>query len=117
MATSLRCTERTQRKQWLSASERSGGAVGQKEHRRRLHVSYLLHVVVESDAHPFFATEHLAGHERVEDSRAGQWEAEIETKQPPVLDFLVELLRRERPSEVKVQPFYSKIYEYRDINT
>lgn len=55
-----------------------------------LHV-YLLHVVVERDAHAFFATEHLTGHECVEDSRASQWKAEIEAKEPPVFNFLVEL--------------------------
>ena len=55
-----------------------------------LHV-YLFHVVVERDAHAFFATEHLTGHERVKYSCTGQWEAEIEAKQPPVFNFLVEL--------------------------
>lgn len=61
-----------------------------------VHVShsraYLFHVVVEGDAHAFFAAEHLTWHECVEDSCAGQWEAEIEAKQPPVFHILVELL-------------------------
>lgn len=48
-------------------------------------------MVVECDAHAFFAAEHLTGHETVEDSRADQRETEIEAKQPPVLRFLVEL--------------------------
>lgn len=42
-----------------------------------VHVShlraYLFHVVIEGDAHAFFAAEHLTGHECVEDSCAGQW--------------------------------------------
>ena len=48
-------------------------------------------MVVECNAHAFFATEHLTGHECVEDSCAGQWEAEIEAEQPPIFDILVEL--------------------------
>ena len=48
-------------------------------------------MVVECDAHAFLATEHFAGHERVEDTGAGQRQAEIEAKQPPVLHILVEL--------------------------
>lgn len=34
--------------------------------------SYLFHVVVESEPHAFFAAEHLAGHERVEECGARQ---------------------------------------------
>lgn len=60
---------------------------------------YLFHVVVECDAHAFFATEHLAGHECVEDCCAGQWEAEIEAKQPPVFHVLVELEKEKWPVE------------------
>lgn len=59
--------------------------------------AYLLHVVVECDAHAFFTAEHLTGHERVEDSRAGQWEAEIEAEQPPVFHILVELEKERGP--------------------
>lgn len=57
--------------------------------------AYLFHVVVEGDAHSFLATEHFTGHECVEDSRAGQREAEIESKEPPVLHILVELRDKE----------------------
>lgn len=52
---------------------------------------YLFHVVIECNPHAFFATEHLTGHECVEDSCAGQWEAEVEAKKPPVFYILVEL--------------------------
>lgn len=58
---------------------------------------YLFHVVIECDAHAFFATEHFTGHERVEDSGAGQREAEIEAKQPPVFHILVELETEKDP--------------------
>ncbi len=62
---------------------------------------YLFHVVVERDAHAFFATKHLTGHESVEDSCAGQREAEIEAKQPPILHILVELEEQKRASQMK----------------
>lgn len=52
---------------------------------------HLLHVVVEGDAHAFFATEHLTGHESVEDRGAGQREAEVEAKEPPVFHIPVKL--------------------------
>lgn len=65
----------------------------------RLWPTYLLHVVIECDAHAFFTTQHLTGHESVEDSRAGQWKAEIEAKQPPVFDILVELEEKKLPSK------------------
>lgn len=48
-------------------------------------------MVVERDPHALLAAEHLAGHECVEDPRAGQREAEVEAKEPPVLDFLIKL--------------------------
>lgn len=35
--------------------------------------------------------EHLTSHQRVEHSRAGQWDAKVEAKQPPVLCIPVEL--------------------------
>lgn len=54
-------------------------------------LTYLLHVVVERDPHALLAAEHLAGHECVEDPRAGQREAKVEAKQPPVLHFLIKL--------------------------
>lgn len=54
---------------------------------------YLFHVVVESDPHAFFAAEHLAGHECVEECSARQGQTEIEAKQPPVFHILVELER------------------------
>lgn len=65
-------------------------------HSCHLHV-YLFHVVVERDAHAFFATEHLTGHESVEDPCAGQREAEIEAEQPPVFHILVELEEEKDP--------------------
>lgn len=52
---------------------------------------YLFHVVVQRDTHALLAAEHLTGHECVEDSRTGQRQAEVETKEPPVLYILVEL--------------------------
>lgn len=61
---------------------------------------YLLHVVVEGDAHAFFPTEHFTGHKRVEDSCAGQREAEIEAKEPPDFHILVEL-GKERVCQIK----------------
>lgn len=64
----------------------------------RLH-EYLFHVVVECDSHALFAAEHLAGHECVEDSSAGQWDTEIEAKQPPVFHILVEL-EKEKPNAI-----------------
>lgn len=54
-------------------------------------VQYLFHVIVESDTHAFLAAQHFAGHECVEDPSAGQRQAEVESKQPPVLHILVEL--------------------------
>lgn len=60
-------------------------------HRSAPELFYLFHVVIECNAHDFFATEHLTGHECVEDGRTGQREAEVETKQPPVLGLLVQL--------------------------
>ena len=52
---------------------------------------YLLHVVVEGDAHALLVPQHLTGHECVEDSSAGQRQAEVEAEEPPVLHVLVEL--------------------------
>lgn len=69
-------------------------AQGEDQHKAEDRLGYfppLLHVVVEGDAHALFAAEHLAGHESVEDKGAGQWEAEVEAKQPPVLHVLVKL--------------------------
>ena len=60
-------------------------------------------MVIERDPHAFFATEHLTGHKRVEDSSAGQWEAEIEAKQPPVLCISVEL-EKDKHSNTKFNP-------------
>lgn len=71
---------------------------------------YLFHVVVECDSHAFFAAEHLAGHERVEDSCAGQWEAEIEAKQPPVLHILVELEKEKGPHPSKYSVIHKPIH-------
>lgn len=53
-------------------------------------------MVVERNAHALLAAEHLAGHERVEDPRAGQREAEVEAKEPPVLHFLIKLQPRKK---------------------
>lgn len=53
-------------------------------------------MVVERDPHAFLATEHLAGHERVEDPRAGQREAEVEAEQPKVFNFLVQLAEKKK---------------------
>lgn len=48
-------------------------------------------MVVERDPHALLAAEHLTGHERVEDSCAGQRETEIEAEEPPVFHILIEL--------------------------
>jgi len=37
------------------------------------------------------AVEHLAGHQSVEHSGAGEWDTKVEAKQPPVLCIPVEL--------------------------
>lgn len=58
-------------------------------------------MVVEGDAHALFATEHLTGHECVEDSRTGQGEAEIEAKQPPIFGFPVKLKIEQEKCEKK----------------
>lgn len=62
-----------------------------QERDRNVTFAHLFHVIIECDAHAFIATKHFTGHERVEDSCAGQWEAEIETKEPIVFHILVEL--------------------------
>ena len=59
--------------------------------------TYLFHVVIECDAHAFFTAKHLTGHKGVEDSCAGQGEAEVEAKQPPIFHILVELEKNRDP--------------------
>lgn len=66
-------------------------------------------MVIECDAHAFFAAEHLTGHESVEDSCADQRETEIEAKQPPVLRFLVELGKKQNKGTGKNTCLFFKI--------
>lgn len=54
--------------------------------------SDLFEVLAESDPKAAIpVVEHLARHHRVEHSRAGQRDAKVEAKQPPVLYIRVEL--------------------------
>lgn len=53
--------------------------------------SHLFEVVAEGDLDPVLLPQHLAGHQRVENSGAGQRQAEIHSKQPPVLGRLIKL--------------------------
>lgn len=49
-------------------------------------------------------SEHLAGHQAVEDGGARQRDAEVEAEQPPVLGVLVELKRVGVPSNMDGRP-------------
>lgn len=54
--------------------------------------AHLLQVFSQRDLQTFLLVlEHLVGHEAVEDGRAGQRDAEVETKKPPVPRVDVEL--------------------------
>lgn len=64
-------------------------AQSEDQHQAENDFSYfspLLEVLGQRDLQTFFLMlEHLAGHEAVENGRAGQRDAEVETKTPPVL--------------------------------
>lgn len=60
---------------------------------------HLLEVLAQCDPQAsFLMSEHLAGHQAVENSREGQRNAEVEAKQPPVLRIPVELQGRDTGS-------------------
>ena len=52
---------------------------------------HLFEVVTESDLDAVLLPQHLAGHQGVEDSGAGQRQTEVHAEQPPVLGRLIEL--------------------------
>lgn len=58
-------------------------------------------MVVERNAHALFTTEHLTRHECVENPCTCEREAEIEAKQPPVFDLLVELEKEQIHEETR----------------
>lgn len=57
--------------------------------------SDLFDVVAKGDLHPVLLPQHLAGHQGVEDGRAGQRQAEICAEQPPVLCWFIKLHKKE----------------------
>lgn len=57
-------------------------------------------MVAEGDLDAVLFPQHLTGHQRVEDCGAGQRQAEIHSKQPPVLGRLVKLCRAHRKQDV-----------------
>lgn len=69
------------------------------KHETEFESSDLLEVVAEGNLHTVLLPQHLAGHQGVENSRAGQRQAKISTEQPPVLCWFIKLDREERTTQ------------------